>query len=506
MTHVNSNQSNQNKTENNDTNKIVVKFGGSNLKRKEDIASLIQAVRSYRQPPVVVVSALYGVTDKLVNAVSRVTSCEGTIPELSASLLDSHRQVIDLYIDEPRYRDRVLVQLGKRIAELEKNLRGINCLGEIPDFAEDRVLSYGERLSSLVLTEILSYHDIPCRECLPEDLGLFTNGEYRSATVDFEKSEAKVRQWVEGNHICVIPGFYGISQDAKVTLLGRGGSDYTAAAIARCIDARYVDLWKDVPGFLSADPKLVDHTWVINTLSYSEAEELCYFGARIAHPRTFEPVADKKIPVRLFDITTVSESDEPLPVTIIGEQGVVSEEVVKSVTFSDDFGVLKLHGAGVGIKPGILARVASSLSDENINIKSVITSQTCINILLSGSDLEKGLGVVEGLGLQTVDRIAAQADISLIAVVGEGILEKPGIAARALSAVSCHGINVWTISAGASNVAIYFIIDRNDRQTAIRAIHREFFGERENAREIEEREVFGYRYDYNYVGSLGYVV
>lgn len=481
--------------------KIVVKFGGSNLKRKEDIANLIAAVRSYGQPIVIVVSALYGVTDMLVHAVSRAVSCETTIPELSARLLDSHRQVIDLYIEEPRYRQRILSDLGERIAELEKNLHGIHCLGDIPDFAEDRVLSYGERLSSLVLTGILSYHDLACRECLPEDLGLFTNGEYGSATVDFETSEAVVKQFIEGNHICVIPGFYGISLDAKVTLLGRGGSDYSAAAIARCIDAQFVDLWKDVPGFLSADPKLVAQPSLIHTLSYSEAEELCYFGARIAHPRTFEPLADKKIPVRLFDITRISESEweGPVPVTIIGEQAVIDDEVVKSVTYSDDFGVLKLHGAGVGIKPGILAKVTSGLSKANINIKSVITSQTCINILLSASDLGKGLSVVEELGLKTVSTITALDNISLIAVVGEGILERPGIAARALGAVFSHGINVLTISAGASDVAIYFIIDRSHRQTAVHAIHREFF---------EEKETLGCDsdYDYSYASTLGYVV
>jgi aspartate kinase/aspartokinase/homoserine dehydrogenase 1 len=491
-------------TETTETKKIVVKFGGSNLKRKEDIAALIRAVRSYRQPVVIVVSALYGVTDTLVNALHRVTSCESTISAIKDNLLDTHLQVAELYIEEPRFREQVTAKLTERLEELEKNLRGVNCLGETPDFVEDRVLSYGERLSSLLLTSILTAHDIPCRECLPEELGLFTNGEYRNATVDFEKSEAVVKQCVEGNHICIIPGFYGISLDAKVTLLGRGGSDYTAAAIARCIDAESVDLWKDVPGFLSADPKQVDNTSIIRTLTYSEAEELCYFGARIAHPRTFEPLADKKIPVRLFNIDDFS--DDPEPVTIIRDQGVISKEVVKSVTYSDDFGVLKLHGAGVGIKPGILAKVTSCLSGQNINIKSVITSQTCINILLAGGDLEKGLDIVQRLGLTTVDRITSLDDISLIAVVGEGILEQPGIAARVLSAVSVHNINVWTISAGASNVAVYFIINREDRQTAIQAIHREFFGHLETIEEVAAREAFGYKYDYSYVGSLGYVV
>lgn len=259
-----------------------------------------------------------------------------------------------------------------------------------------------------------------------------------------------------------------------MTLLGRGGSDYTAAAIARCIDAASVDLWKDVPGFMSADPKLVANAAAVKRLAYNEAAELSYFGARILHPRTFEPVMDKQIPVRLFNIGRFCEKLEPE--TIIDGNGVIKEDVIKSVTFSDDFGILKLHGAGVGIKPGIMARVTARLNDEGINIKSIITSQTAINILLALEDLEKSLRAVEAIGLTAVDRIAAVDNISLIAVVGGGILEKPGIAARVFSAVSRRNINIRTISAGPSNVAIYFIIDRNEREKAVKAIHEEVFG------------------------------
>jgi aspartate kinase/aspartokinase/homoserine dehydrogenase 1 len=455
------------------TKKIVVKFGGSNLKQNGDIAKLIRVVRLYEQPIIIVVSALYGVTDSLVNTLREVKSDEQAIPDIKTNLLEVHRQIVDLYIENPDIREDALNKINQRVEELEKYLRGINCLGEIPDFAEDLVLSYGERLSSLVFSAILSDKNIPCRECLPEDLGLFTNGEYRNAAVDFSLSEEKVKQCISGDNMFIIPGFYGISPGAKVTLLGRGGSDYTAAAVARCIDAASIDLWKDVPGFMSADPKLVENPLVIDRLTYNEAAELCYFGARIAHPRTFEPVVEKKIPVRLFNINDFS--DELKPVTVIEVEGVIEKDVIKSVTYSDDFGVLKLHGAGVGIKPGIMARVTAHLNDAGINIKSIITSQTCINILLSRDDVAKGFQIAESIGLATVDRVTAIDDISVIAVVGEGIPEEPGIAARVFSAVSRHHINIRTISAGASDVAIYFIIDQKESVKAVKSIHDEFF-------------------------------
>lgn len=457
--------------------KIVVKFGGSNLKEKEDYAKVLRVIQLYgsqsRHGIVIVVSALYGVTDILVQVVQQAKSDEGSIIFLKKKLSEVHEEIIDMYIADPGYRLKVKAGINKRLEELEKNLRGIFCLGEIPDFVEDRVLTYGERLSSLVLSSILEFNGFPVCECLPESLGLFTNGEYRNASVDFELSEKELKQRLAGDYIYVIPGFYGISRDSRVTLLGRGGSDYTAAAVARCIDAESVDLWKDVPGFMSADPKIVEYPQVIHRLGYDEAAELSYFGARILHPRTFEPVHEKRIPIRLFNINDVSDSLEP--VTVVVDKGEIKEDVIKSVTFSDDFGILKLHGAGVGIKPGIMARVTSVLHEAGINIKSIITAQTCINILLSRGDLKKSLNIVTHVGLAAVDEITALDDISLIAVVGDGILEKAGIAARVFSAVSRHHINIRTISAGASEVAVYFIVDRSECRKAVKSIHKEFF-------------------------------
>jgi len=453
--------------------KVVVKFGGSNLKKKEDISKLIRVIGLYGKPVVIVISALFGVTDILVKAIRMVKADADTVTNLKRDMKDTHQRIIDLYIKDKEQREIVLNKINQRVEELGRYLKGIHYLGEIPDFVEDRVLSYGERLSSLALVSILNFNNFRCRECLPETLGLFTNGEYRNATVDFSESQETVKELLSGNDICVVPGFYGISPDSKVTLFGRGGSDYTAAAIARCIDARSVDLWKDVTGFMSADPKLVENPLVNHHLAYNEAAELSYFGARILHPRTFEPVWDKKIPIRLFNINNFSENLEP--VTIIRDKGVIKDDIIKSVTFSDDFGILQLHGAGVGIKPGIMAEVTSTLNDECINIKSIITSQTSINILLSRHDLEKSSQIVKDIELSAVDNIVTIDNISVIAVVGEGILERPGIAARVFSAVASHNINIRMISAGASSVATYFIINKKMKEKAVQSIHKEFF-------------------------------
>jgi aspartate kinase/aspartokinase/homoserine dehydrogenase 1 len=234
-----------------------------------------------------------------------------------------------------------------------------------------------------------------------------------------------------------------------------------------------VDIWKDVAGFMTADPKWVKNPRVIHTLSYREAAELSYFGARILHPRTFEPVMEKSIPIRLFDINHFNGQLKPL--STIEDNGYVKEDVVKSVTFSDDLGILKLRGPGVGIKPGIMAKVTHRLNSARINIKSIITAQTSINILVSLDDLQRSLSIINEIGLKAVDEIIAVDNISLIAVVGEGMLEKPGIAARVFGAVSSQNINILIISSGASVVASYFIIESKNRGRAIQAIHKEFF-------------------------------
>ncbi|MBI4722935.1 MAG: aspartate kinase [Candidatus Stahlbacteria bacterium] len=453
--------------------KIAVKFGGSILKSKEDISKLIWVVKSYDTSIVIVVSALYGITDILAKSIRKIKEDESEINSLMKTLIEAHIAIIRQYINDSDTRQKIIRKIRKRGRELWKYLLGIHYIGTIPHFAECMVLSYGERLSSLLLESILRYMDINCKEALPEEIGLITDGEFRNASVDFSVSEERVKKSLSDSKIYIVPGFYGMSPDSMVTLFGKGGSDYSVAAIARCIDASSVDIWKDVSGFMSADPKVVDNPIPIQRLTYTEAAELSYFGARILHPRTVEPLMDKKIPIRIFNINDFS--GEFHPSTIIEDKGFLKEDVIKSVTFSDDIGILRLIGPGVGIKPGIMAKVTNCLNDVSINIKSIITAQTCINILLAREDLKQSYNIVNKFALSSIDKIEYQDRISLIAVVGEGILEKYGIAARVLSAVSQRGINVQLISAGASKIAAYFIVDAKDKEEAVKAIHKEFF-------------------------------
>ena len=225
-------------------------------------------------------------------------------------------------------------------------------------------------------------------------------------------------------------------------------------------------------GFLTGDPRYVENPRRIKSLSYMESAELSYFGAKILHPRTVEPLRESGIPIRIFNIARVKNLSDPL--TTVENTANIHDDVIKSVTFSDEIGILKLKGPGVGYKPGILSKVSSSMDHAGINIKSVITSQTTINILIETSFLKRSKELVEKLDLHAISEVISEDDISVIAAVGHGITEKVGLAARIFSAVSQKGINIEIISVGASPVAAYFIVKKTDRAATIRAIHDEY--------------------------------
>jgi len=453
--------------------KIVVKFGGSNLRSQEEIHRIVQVVKNYNQPLIVVVSAFYGVTNYLVDALEKAPHDEEIANRTVQYLFDLKIGSLNYFIKDATLLSRTISLIREQLDELKNYLHGIALTGDASKALEDHVLSYGEKLSAIFLNGIFSSQGLESKVSFPETIGLITDGEFGNASADFHLSTNHVRESLNEDLIYVIPGFYGISQDQKTTLFGRGGSDYAAAAIARCVGATSLDIWKDVNGFLSSDPKLVDNPVLIEKLSYNEAAELAYFGAKILHPRTVEPLTDPRISVRIFNI--YGELDVSSPLTIISREKSVLSGLVKSVTYSDEFGLLKLKGPGVGLKPGILAKVTTALHLAGINISSVLTSQISINILLAKKDLQNAYAVVSAIELSAVGKLQIEDDISIVAAVGHGITDNYGIAARIFTALATDGINVLMSCSGASPIVSYYLVQTSDRTASVRAIHQEFF-------------------------------
>ncbi len=465
--------------------KIVVKFGGSNLRSAGDIDRIASIAMSYGRPLVIVVSAFYGITNSLIECVKAAKSGESAGsgaagPSFTAGLRTLKRDIVDASIPDPAAREPVYAEVSARLDTLERYLLGILYIGDVPDFLSDSILSYGERLSSLILAAALRARGVDCEEILPEDLGLATDGEFGNAGCDFAACEKPVAARLAPDRSFVVPGFYGVGPDGRATLFGRGGSDYSAAAIARCVGAESLDVWKDVEGFLSADPREVENPLHIGALSYLEAAELSYFGAKILHPRTVEPLYDRGIPIRIMNVDAFAPGGAIVACTTIDGTRQVAAGIVKAVSSSEDVGILKLHGPGVGFKRGILARVTGALDARGVNIKSVITAQTAIDILVGQSDLEKAFHAVRDHMVSGVVDVTMNADAAIVAVVGEGLLDGSGIglgiAARSMKATSSAGIHVLVASAGASEVALYLLVAREDRARTVGRIHAEFFG------------------------------
>ena len=464
--------------------KIVVKFGGSNLRQPQDIDRVVNVVQAYQRPLVLVVSAFYGITNALIECVKSAKEGAGTKAALKESqnytqtLRALKREILEANISDVAHRDRTEKALGERLDQLDRYLTGIHCIGDVPTFVNDAILSYGERLSSLLLTEVLLSRGVVAREALPEDIGLVTDGVFGNSACDFAASTAPVSNALADDVVYVVPGFYGVDKDGKTTLFGRGGSDYSAASIAACIGAKSLDVWKDVDGFLSADPGAVSAPQSISQLNYLEAAELYYFGAKILHPRTVEPLFDRDIPIRILNITRPERGLTPY--TIIDGQRKVTRDVVKSVSSTEDVAILKLHGPGVGFKSGILAQVTNTLDQHGINIKSVLTAQTAINILLARDHLDAAYEALSEHHLAGVVEVSRNDAVAIVAVVGDGVLDASdvgsAIASRALSAALAGGVRVHLAAAGASEVAAYMLVQQEDRKLALRLVHDEFFG------------------------------
>jgi len=455
----------------------VTKFGGGCLRTYEDFISIARILQEAQPGSItIVVSAVFGVTDLLHNSTKFALKSEGSIPLSITNLQAKHLEIIEHAIADPSNRDRARRTVEEKLKKLERLLYGVAYIGEVTDSIWALILSQGERLSAAILAGVLRDQGIDAESLESDNIGLLTDCVFENATVNIPVSRANLRNrilpLIEENVVPVITGFFGCNSSGQPTSFGRNGSDYSAAIIAHCLDAATLDIWKDVDGFMTADPKITESAVPITVLSYDEAAELSYFGAKILHPRTVEPLRGSDIEIRIRNIR------EPHGFyTVIQPNGIAKKDVIKSVTCSNDISVLKVHGAGVGYKSGIIGEIGKRMSERHINIYSVITSQTCINLLIDSRDLVRSRETLTPLVGGVIERIDVSNDVALVAVVGEGVLRTKGLAARVFSAVAECGVNVEMFSAGASDVAYYFIVKVDDMDTAIRAVHRSFFEE-----------------------------
>jgi len=471
---------------------IVMKFGGTSLGDGEAINRavdiVIQTLKDKGQV-VVVVSAMSGVTDTLLTAATSAAGGDAeTFRRARWALSDRHRQAITETIGYEETRQQLMEEIEALLSDFESLCRSIHIMGELTARGSDAVASLGERLTARILAAALRDRGERATAVEATEV-IVTNGQHGSATPLMdetrEAAHARLLPLMAEGVTPVVTGFIAATKDGVTTTLGRGGSDYTAAILGACLDSDEVWIWTDVDGVMTADPRVVPEARTLPEISYAEAAELSYFGAKVLHPKTILPAVERGIPLRI-----VNTFNPPIPPYLGGERGggtlIVaevkpSELAVKGITSIKGLSLVTVEGRGMLGVPGIAARVFTAVAQEGISVLMISQSSSEQNIcfVIRQEAAERALRALETafeleLARRNVDRIWAQKGVAIVAAVGAGMKGTPGIAAKVFGALGKHGINVISIAQGSSEYNISFVVDEVDMENAVRYIHQEF--------------------------------
>ncbi|MGD9962932.1 MAG: aspartate kinase [Thermoplasmata archaeon] len=458
-----------------------MKFGGTCLGTEDTLDRVSEVVRSEKEKKLVVVSAASGVTNALKDFVSKPRQ-EREIDDFLLALKMRHVDAVSRVEGDARKESLDMIE-GK-VTKLERLLYGVTYTEELTPRTKDLILSFGERLSAIVLASRLSNDGVNAVPMETDALGFITDDQHGNAVAMLDQCERNMGPTLETaldkDIVPVVTGFFGITQDGHVTTVGRSGTDYTAAVIAYSVNAKPIEVWKEVDGFMSADPKLVKDAFMIDRLSYEEAAELAYFGAQVLHARAVQPARLKGIEIIVKNLYNPGS-----PGTVIGNGRMTRKDVIKSVSYVPKVATLKVFDTGAGYRSGFLADITNCLSQEDVNIFSATTSQTCVAVLIDEQQTTQAKRaikkVIGGMG----ESFEITPGAALVCTVGEGLGYTEGVAARVFKAVAASKVNVELISAGASTVAYHFSVNHKDLKKTITAIHTEFFGSPGGGRENE---------------------
>jgi aspartate kinase/aspartokinase/homoserine dehydrogenase 1 len=438
---------------------FVIRFGGSHLNRDRSIGILCKYLEGREGRKFIVNSAWPELLKLIENTVVQVF--EG----VQVNRLQNH--VFSFFTDIAREvpsSDYVLYT-----EQLVSLLKGISLIGDYSSSLKDQVISYAEKLSAEILkAKLAKTGRINSFVLCPEDIELQATADFGNATL-LSVNHEKLSRF--GTGLFIVPGSYGITSNGKVARTGKTAADYTSAFLVAELGVNRLDLWGLDSEFLRADPNIIESPGKIALLTYSEASELAYFDHYSFHPRTVEPLDPLHIPIVVLD----SETPDANIGTTISSEAYIEKNVVKAVACSDDISLIKLDGPGVGLKPGILARVTNCLNEASINIKSVITSQISINLILERATGEKALKAIKNLGFTSVKNISLVQDVSLIGIIGHGMQESYGVSSKIFSAVAENKINVLLSGSGASNLVSYLIVKSSDKEKSVKQIYYSFF-------------------------------
>ena len=454
----------------------VLKFGGTSVGSVESILSLKAIVEkeAQKQPIIVVVSALGGITDKLIATSMLAQKGDETWKDEFQAMVERHHKMIDTIITDPRKREQLFNIVDSLFEQLRSIYFGVYLIHDLSKKTQDAIVSYGERLSSnIVATLVQGAKWYDSREFIK------TVRKNHKNTLDSELTNRLVRRtFSDLQRISLVPGFISKDRDTdEITNLGRGGSDYTAAIIAAALDAEILEIWTDVDGFMTADPRVIKTAYTIKELSYIEAMELCNFGAKVVYPPTIYPVCVKNIPIRVKN--TFNPDGEG---SIIKQKVANNDKPIKGISSINGTTLITVAGLSMVGVIGVNRRIFTALADNGISVFMVsqASSENSTSIGVRDQDAAEAVEVLNGEFAKEIETGAmypmhAENGLATIAVVGENMKNTPGIAGKLFGTLGRAGISMIACAQGAPQTNISFVVKSEHLRKALNAIHDSFF-------------------------------
>jgi len=459
----------------------VLKFGGTSVGSVEALKALAEVVKSNLQKQeqiIIVVSAMGGITNLLITTAENAVHGGDFAPAL-ADIEKRHFQVVKELIPVQQ-QNQVLTKLKLYFQELEDLMQGVTALQELSPKTRDAILSYGEQCSAFMLSRVLRSVD-EGTEYLNSNEIIKTDSSFGNAKVDFDQTNLLTKNYFEHHKdkLVVVTGFIASDNQNRMTTLGRGGSDYTAAIIGAALGASQIEIWTDVNGMMTADPRRVKKAFSLEELSYTEAMELSFFGAKVIYPPTMVPAFMKQIPI------VIKNTFEPgFEGTFIKHNIKQSTTLIRGISSVDDISIINVQGSGMVGKAGFSGRLFSLLSREQVNIVLITqsSSEHSITFAVNPHDAVKAKNLIEQefeleLGAGKLDAIKIESNLSILAIVGENMKKTPGISGKLFHALGRNGVNVVAIAQGSSEYNISVIIFKDDLTKGLNTVHDAFFAE-----------------------------
>ncbi|MBR2630406.1 MAG: bifunctional aspartate kinase/homoserine dehydrogenase I [Bacteroidaceae bacterium] len=460
----------------------VLKFGGTSVGSVESILHLKKIVEACDEPVVVVVSALGGITDKLINTSKLAVAGDSSYLTSYQEMVERHHQMIDAVITDEKKKTEIYATVDELLGHLKSIYQGIYLIGDLSEKTANAIVSYGERLSSNIVATLIDgakwYNSLEFIKTKKKQGRNLYSGSISEQLIlevfkDFKDGTA--------NHkVCLVPGFISAdSQTGEVTNLGRGGSDYTAAILAAALDAEVLEIWTDVSGFMTADPRVINNAYPIDKLSYVEATELCNFGAKVVYPPTIYPVCIKNIPILIKN--TFRPEDKGTIITNLSE-GDDNGRAIKGISSINNTSLITVSGLSMVGVIGVNRRIFTTLAENGVSVFMVsqASSENSTSIGVTDDDADRACEVLnrefaKEIEMGAMYKMKLERDLATVAIVGENMKHTPGIAGKLFGTLGRNGISVIACAQGASETNISFVVERKSLRKSLNVIHDSFF-------------------------------